>query len=101
VSDKDEQKYKAAAKKSRLPYWEYYRPRGGQVTFSGVVNGSTTTSPYDFHAPRIFTKERVMFKHLPDNKLIEMPNPFFQFAFDESGSNRIDWAFSQLDVSLL
>ncbi|KAF5633637.1 Tyrosinase [Fusarium tjaetaba] len=97
VSDEDKQKYKAAAKKFRLPYWDYYRPRGGPVTFSGVVNGNTTTSPYDFHAPRIFTKKRVMVKRLPDNKLIEMPNPFFQFEFDESGSNRIDWTFSQLD----
>ncbi|EWG47520.1 hypothetical protein FVEG_07596 [Fusarium verticillioides 7600] len=77
VSDEDKKKYKAAAKKFRLPYWDYYRPRGGPVTFSGV--------------------KRVMVKRLPDNKLIEMPNPFFQFEFDKSGSDRIDWTFSQLE----
>ncbi|KAF5588390.1 tyrosinase precursor (monophenol monooxygenase) [Fusarium pseudocircinatum] len=95
VSDEDKQKYKAAAKKFRLPYWDYHRARGGPVTFPGVVDGTTTTSPYDFHAPRIFTKKRVMVKRLPDNKLIEMPNLFFQFEFDESGSDRIDWRYSK------
>ncbi|CVL09423.1 related to tyrosinase precursor (monophenol monooxygenase) [Fusarium proliferatum] len=101
VSEEDKQKYKAAAKKFRLPYWDYHRPRGGPVTFPGVVDGTTTTSPYDFHAPRIFTKKRVMVKRLPDNKLIDMPNPFFQFEFDENGSARIDWRYSKLDIKKL
>ncbi|KAH7178750.1 common central domain of tyrosinase-domain-containing protein [Fusarium sp. MPI-SDFR-AT-0072] len=101
VSEEDKQKYKAAAKKFRLPYWDYYRPRGGPVTFPGVVNGTTTTSPYDFHAPRIFTEKRVMVKRLPDNKLVDMPNPFFQFEFDKSGSGRIDWKYSKLNMEKL
>ncbi|KAF5681684.1 tyrosinase precursor (monophenol monooxygenase) [Fusarium circinatum] len=101
VSDEDKQKYKAAAKKFRLPYWDYFRPRGGPVTFPGVVDGTTTTAPYDFHAPRIFTEKRVMVKRLPDNKLIKMPNPFFQFEFDKSGSERIDWRYSKLDLNRL
>ncbi|KAF9772953.1 hypothetical protein IL306_009291 [Fusarium sp. DS 682] len=100
ILEEDKKKYTAAAKKFRLPYWDYYRPRGGQVTFPGVVDGSTTTSPYDYHAPKIFTKKKVMVKSLPDNELKPVDNPFFQYEFDASGSNRIDWKYSQLDVNL-
>ncbi|KPM45160.1 hypothetical protein AK830_g1416 [Neonectria ditissima] len=100
VTEEDKQTYIAAAKKFRLPYWDYYRPRGYEVTFPGVVDGTTTTSPYDYHAPQIFTLPEVMVKRLPDNKLVNMPNPFFQYAFDVDDSKKIQWEHSRLDMSL-
>ncbi|EXA31120.1 hypothetical protein FOVG_17524 [Fusarium oxysporum f. sp. pisi HDV247] len=42
-----------------------------------------------------------MVKRLPDNKLVDMPNPFFQFEFDKSGSGRIDWKYSKLNMEKL
>lgn len=91
VTEEDKKKYAAAAKEFRLPYWDYYRPRGYEVTIPGVVDGTTTTSPYDYHAPQIFTLPEVMVKRLPDNKLVNMPNRFFQYAFSIDDSKRINW----------
>ncbi|OBS26116.1 hypothetical protein FPOA_00059 [Fusarium poae] len=77
-------KYLAAAQQFRLPYWDYFRPRGSKVTFPGVTNPKhgTTTAPYDWSAPQIFTLPEVMVRRLPDNKLVPMPNPFFQYQFN-------------------
>ncbi|KAF4334818.1 tyrosinase precursor (monophenol monooxygenase) [Fusarium beomiforme] len=100
VAEEDKKKYIAAAKQFRLPYWDYYRPRGYEVTFPGVVDGNTTTSPYDYHAPKIFTRKEVMIKVLPDNKLKAMPNPFFDYAFEVGDSKKIPWEFSNLDTTL-
>ncbi|KAM5523936.1 Tyrosinase 5 [Fusarium oxysporum f. sp. phaseoli] len=100
VSEADKKKYTAAAKKFRLPYWDYYRPRDYNVTIPGVVDGNTTTSPYDYHAPKIFTVKKVMVKVLPDNELKAMDNPFFNYQFEAADSSRIQWEFSDLDTTL-
>jgi hypothetical protein len=99
VSEDDKKKYIAAAKNFRLPYWDYYRPRDYTVTIPGVVDGNTTTSPYDYHAPKIFTLKKIMVKVLPDNELKAMENPFFNYQFEAADSSRIQWKFSDLDVS--
>ncbi|KAJ4248373.1 hypothetical protein NW762_012703 [Fusarium torreyae] len=100
ITEEDKEKYTAAAKKFRLPYWDYYRPRDYEVTIPGVVDGPTTTSPYDYHAPQIFTMPEVMVKRLPDNKLVNMSNPFFQYAFESDDREKIEWEISGLDMSL-
>ncbi|KAF5642479.1 tyrosinase precursor (monophenol monooxygenase) [Fusarium tjaetaba] len=76
----------------RLPYWDYFRPRAyTKTTFPGVTNpkDGTTTAPYDWGAPQIFTMPKIMVKRLPDNELISMPNPFFQFEFSPQQLEKI------------
>ncbi|KAG8355486.1 hypothetical protein FVEN_g6792 [Fusarium venenatum] len=84
IPDEQKNKYLAAAHQFRLPYWDYYRPRGDKVIIPGVTNpkDGTTTSPYDWGAPQIFTLPEIMVRRLPDNKLIAMANPFFKFQFN-------------------
>ncbi|GJC86338.1 tyrosinase [Colletotrichum liriopes] len=84
IPDEQKKKYLAAAQHFRIPYWDYYRPRGYNSSFPGVSNSKegTTTAPYDWGAPQIFTLRQVMVRRLPDNELVSMPNPFFQFQFN-------------------
>ncbi|KAF5987868.1 Tyrosinase [Fusarium coicis] len=84
IPDEEKKKYLDAAKKFRIPYWDYYRPRSyTKPIFPGVAKpeDGTTTGPLDFGAPQIFTVSKVMVRRLPDNKLIPMANPFLQFTF--------------------
>lgn len=88
----NKQTYRDAAKKFRLPYWDYYRPRGGKVTFPGIFNGQTSF-PYDFSVPKIFTVDRIMLK-TPDkaDELQPVQNPFKLFSFATGGSiPQRDW----------
>lgn len=92
IPDEQKKKYLDAAQQFRLPYWDYYRPRAyTKTTFPGVTNpdDGTTTAPYDWGAPQIFTMPEVMVKRLPDNKPISMPNPFFKFEFSPDQLNKI------------
>ncbi|KAJ1326981.1 tyrosinase [Microdochium nivale] len=84
IPDEQKKKYLAAAQHFRIPYWDYFRPRGHKSSFPGVSNpeNGTTTAPYDWGAPQILTLPEVMVRRLPDNELVAMPNPFFQFQFD-------------------
>ncbi|KAF5633744.1 tyrosinase precursor (monophenol monooxygenase) [Fusarium sp. NRRL 25303] len=86
IPEEQKKKYLAAAQQFRLPYWDYYRPRDKtKTTFPGVTNpkDGTTTAPFDWGAPQIFTMPQVMVRRLPDNELIPMPNPFFQYTFSD------------------
>ncbi|KAF5690448.1 tyrosinase precursor (monophenol monooxygenase) [Fusarium circinatum] len=90
--DEQKKKYLDAAKKFRLPYWDYYRPRANtKPSFPGVTNpdNGTNTGPLDWGAPRIFTLEEVTVRRLPDNELKSMANPFFQFNFSLEQLNKI------------
>ncbi|CVL03756.1 related to tyrosinase precursor (monophenol monooxygenase) [Fusarium mangiferae] len=92
IPEEQKKKYLDAAQKFRIPYWDYYRPRDkAKTTFPGVTNpkDGTTTAPFDWGAPQIFTMPQVMVKRLPDNELISMPNPFFQFNFNSEQFNKI------------
>ncbi|KAF5558860.1 tyrosinase precursor (monophenol monooxygenase) [Fusarium phyllophilum] len=92
IPDEQKKKYLAAAQQFRLPYWDYFRPRAyTKTTFPGVTNpkDGTTTAPYDWSAPQIFTLPEVMVRRLPDNELIPMANPFFQFEFSSDQLNKI------------
>jgi tyrosinase len=83
----NKQTYRDAVKKFRLPYWDYYRPRGKAVTFPGVVNnGTTTTATYDFSVPQIFTVEKIMLKTPTKNQLEAKDNPLRLFNFPKTGS---------------
>ncbi|KAF5591026.1 tyrosinase precursor (monophenol monooxygenase) [Fusarium subglutinans] len=92
IPDEQKKKYLAAAEQFRLPYWDYFRPRAySKTTFPGVTNPrkGTTTAPYDWGAPQIFTLREVMVRRLPDNKLVPMKNPFFQFEFSDEQLSKI------------
>lgn len=101
MSAAEKQKYADAAKQFRLPYWDYYRPRDYQTTFPGVFDGQTTTAPFDYHLPQIFTLSEVMVKTLPDNELKALPNPFWQYKFGAGDLKAHDWQISGIDVSVL
>lgn len=88
-----------AAKQFRLPYWDYYRPRGYQTTFPGVSKGKTTTAPFDYRLPQIFTLPEVMVKTLPDNELKAVANPFWQYKFAAGDLKPNEWQLSGIDVS--
>ncbi|MCJ1284989.1 hypothetical protein MMC26_004326 [Xylographa opegraphella] len=98
LSPRRKQDYVEAAKRFRLPYWDYYRPRDYKVTMPGVFQGYKTTSPYDYHMPQIFTLQEVMVKTLPDEQLVAMSNPFFQYRFAPGDFTEEEWDASNIDV---
>ncbi|KAF3000407.1 hypothetical protein E8E14_002195 [Neopestalotiopsis sp. 37M] len=71
--------YLKAADAFRFPYWDWHRPRGGQVTLNGA------TYPYDFSAPRIFTETKIMVRQPSDNNPVPIDNPFAHFQFPKQG----------------
>lgn len=95
----EKQAYANAAKQFRLPFWDYYRPRGYQTTFPGVADGQKKTAPFDYGLPQIFTLPEVMIRTLPDNDLKALPNPFWQYKFSAGDLNARDWQLSGIDVS--
>ena len=83
-------KYLTAVQKFRWPFWDYYRPREEVKTvFPGIkINpttgdagktGKTTSFPYDFRAPTIFTTEQIMLRSWPDDELALEDNPLYMF----------------------
>ncbi len=87
--------YQQAAQRIRAPYWDPYRPRGGQVSFPGV--GGTTSFAYDFKLPRIMTEQNVVvLEKEGDAKLTQIPNPLFKFNFPASGGlSTPEWSWLQ------
>lgn len=76
------QRYLDAAKSFRLPYLDYFRPRGGNVSFPGISRGSKTSFPYDFRLPDIFNEQKVALKLPPhDNLQTGIDNPLYTYKF--------------------
>lgn len=97
-------KYRAAVKKFRLPYWDYYRPRGhGKTTFPGVkFGGGKTSFDWDFSIPQIFTLEKVMIRTPENDELHLADNPLNWFSFPKTGSIPEDeWSILGVDVCSL
>lgn len=99
LSEAVKQKYREALKNLRLPYWDYFRPRGYHVTMLGLFKDKKTYAPYDYHVPWIFTLPKVMIKTLPDNELKLQDNPFYSYKFSEEDRKAIDWSHV-LEVSI-
>jgi tyrosinase len=79
-------RYRQAAQKFRLPYFDYYRPRSHTTTtFPGITDGQTTSFPYDFSLPQIFTLEKVMLMKPGATELSLEDNPLNYFTFPTSG----------------
>jgi hypothetical protein len=83
---KDQKRYLAAADRWRLPYWDYHRPRGGKVTFPGVVSEGTTKSLYHVNLPLIFSAAQIMVHKPGDTGLTPHDNPFASFTFPKAGN---------------
>lgn len=91
--------YLDAALDFRLPYWDYFRPRGGPVEFPGVIDKGTTRFPYDYSLPRIFTEQTVSARYPPNNELRSLSrNPFQSHEFINDESSKIEWDVFASDV---
>lgn len=91
LSDADKKTYKDALDNFRLPYYDYYRPRGGKTEFPGVFANNKTVADYDYHLPLIFTTPQIMAKTLPDNEFVPVVNPFFNYRFEPSDFSKDEW----------
>ena len=93
------EEYLDAVLQFRLPFWDYYRPRGGPVTFPGVIDRGSTSFPYDYSLPRILTEPKVFARFYPDNEQKQLEqNPFQFHAFDEDESAKIEWDVFAISV---
>ena len=91
--------YLDAALEFRLPYWDYFRPRGGAVEFPGVVDKGITRFDYDYSLPRIFTEKAVSARYPPNNELRSLSrNPFQTHEFINDESSKIEWHIFAKDV---
>ena len=71
-----------------MPYWDYFRPRGGKSRFPGVTNLKTgaTTFPYDFSVPHILEVDEVMVARPESEDVLEtVDNPLYQYRFPKKG----------------
>jgi len=95
------ERYLKAAKEFRLPYLDYFRPRGGEVTFPGrrVGNSTRTSFPYDFRLPDIFNEKKIALKLAPRDTLTpDQDNPLYSFKF-ATKSGQLDQVDQQFLVS--
>jgi tyrosinase len=97
--EQSKEKYRAAVKDFRLPYFDYYRPRDRKITtMPGITlpNGRQTRFTYDYSMPQIFTVESVMVRRTSDDQLHSIENPLNRFSFPESGGfSEQDWNLVQ------
>lgn len=95
--------YLDAVAQFRLPFWDYFRPRGGAVEFpgiGGVVDKGSTSFPYDYSLPRIFTEKTISARFYPNNELKSLGrNPFHSHKFSDEEASKIEWNIFANDVS--
>ncbi|KAL1639607.1 hypothetical protein SLS58_007807 [Diplodia intermedia] len=89
----DDPKYRIAAKKFRLPYWDYFHPREQKTTvFPGIGPGGKTSFPYDFRLPSVLKEPQLMVyrpkTQEPNDETYAVPmdNPLKTFVFPTKGS---------------
>jgi tyrosinase len=98
---KTKSKYLAAVEQFRLPYWDYHQPRNYNSVMPGVTVGDgTTTYPYDFGVPQIFTLEEIYVRLAPDDRVNKIKNPFNRFGFQSGALSEPEWTASGINVSL-
>lgn len=64
-----------------MPYWDYWKARGGELKFPGVRFGRDTIFDYDFRMPDIFVATKVMVRAPEAPKLVPIDNPLASFKF--------------------
>lgn len=98
----DQEKHLKAAEEFRLPYWDYYRPRGYEAVFPGVVDERKSTSyPFDFGAPQIFMLEKVLLRLPPHGDAKFEYNPLRTFWFPPKALSEDEWDSMEMRVSVL
>ena len=93
-------KYLNAAQQFRFPYWDYFRPRGGWVSFPGVINDQKTHYPYDYSLPKILTVDKIHVRKYPKGALEKLDrNPLSFFPFPTGGIKPDEWNVFAKNVS--
>jgi tyrosinase len=94
-----DEKYYEAVRQWRLPFWDYFRPRGGAVDYHGVIipparsqdplsidwTGILKAFKYDCGVPDIFTIPALMVRTSAEGDLQPTENPFFRFSLKQEG----------------
>ncbi|KAK3319425.1 hypothetical protein B0H66DRAFT_603970 [Apodospora peruviana] len=82
-------RYLEAVQEFRLPYYDYFRPRGGEVTFN-LGGGRSKTFPWDFRLPDVFMEPTLTVRFAPDDKPKDgIPNPLYSYRFKDSKSGQL------------
>ena len=93
--DFQDENYFSAIRRWRLPFWDYFRPRGGPVTWEAIGPNDMTDSAYDCGIPDVFTFPSLMIRTSLAGDLIRYPNPLLKFKFpseEDGGLDQNDWA---------
>lgn len=93
------ERYHQAALEFRMPYWDYYRPRGPRVNFPGVIKKGMTSFAYDYSCPIAFTVENINVRTAPDDKWTPMSNPLHHWEFEKDFVPEKDWLFAKAYVA--
>lgn len=91
-----DEKYHAAAKQFRLPYWDWIKPRQERTTeFPGQGQGGndTVSFPYSFDMPLACQKEQLrVYQPGDETKLVSIANPLLTYHFPKKNSvTTADW----------
>jgi tyrosinase len=89
-------RYLAAAQKFRLPYFDYFRPRGPGGSFRNPGVGSRVQFAYDFKLPDIFNVQQVTVLRYPDNAPKPLDNPLYAYRFQKEGEKRVEFKSEDL-----
>ena len=81
----DEKRWLNAVSRFRLPFWDYFQPRGSHVNFSG------TSFAYDFALPSIFTTPEVRVLRPKEENWEIVQNPLYTFLFPDAAAAEIPW----------
>ncbi|KJX93717.1 tyrosinase precursor like protein [Zymoseptoria brevis] len=91
-----DEKYHAAAKQFRLPYWDWIKPRQERTTeFPGQGQGGndTVSFPYSFDMPLACQKEQLrVYQPGDETNLVSIANPLLTYHFPKKNSvTTADW----------
>ncbi|EGP85593.1 uncharacterized protein MYCGRDRAFT_94308 [Zymoseptoria tritici IPO323] len=88
-----DEKYHAAAKQFRLPYWDWIKPRQERTTeFPGQGQGGndTVSFPYSFDMPLACQKEQLrVYQPGDETKLVSIANPLLTYHFPKKNSENL------------
>jgi hypothetical protein len=77
--------YLKELKHFRLPYFDYFRPRGPSFSTTALkdINAANLQFAYDFKLPEIFNRDKVFVWNHPDNARDYIDNPLYAYKFGE------------------
>ena len=90
-SETDKEEYRKAALEFRLPFWDYFRPRGGLVSFPGIFEDDMTSYPYDYSCPLAYSVDEIDVISPSTNLSGPIPNPLRSWKFEENFLSEKDW----------